>query len=81
MVIAAVVYISVTVLLIFAAAFLFAKALRSLRSQAIAKPNRKEVLAANPINKSGELSGDLLKRQEIIESLERQFRSSPSADF
>ncbi len=78
MVIAAVIYISIAVLVIIAAAVLFAKALRSLKNQAIATPpSRKEVLAIN----SPELGTDFATRQEIIESLERQFRSSPSADL
>jgi len=77
MVIAAVIYVSIAVLVIIAAVVLFAKALRSLKTPAIASSQRREVLAIN----STELSSDLATRQEIIESLERQFRSSPSADF
>jgi hypothetical protein len=74
MITAAVVYIVVSVLLIVASALIFFKALQTLKQKNLT--TRKEVSFAN----SGEIS-ELKNRDEIIAKLERQFRSSPSADL
>jgi hypothetical protein len=74
MITAAVVYIVVSVLLIVASALIFFKALQTLKQKNLT--TRKEVSFA----KSGEIS-ELKNRDEIIAKLERQFRSSPSADL
>jgi hypothetical protein len=71
MITAAVVYIVVSILLIVASSLIFFKALQSLKSQGSSQ--RKEVLPNS--------SGELKNRDEIIAKLERQFRSSPSADL
>jgi hypothetical protein len=71
MIAAAVVYIVVSILLIVASSLIFFKALQSLKSQASTK--RKEVMPNS--------NGELKNREEIIAKLERQFRSSPSADL
>jgi len=71
MITAAVVYIVVSILLIVASSLIFFRALQSLKSQASSQ--RKEVLPNS--------SGELKDREEIIAKLERQFRSSPSADL
>jgi hypothetical protein len=74
MITAAVVYIVVSVLLIVASALIFFKALQTLKQKNLT--TRKEV----SFDKSGEIS-ELKNRDEIIAKLERQFRSSPSADL
>ena len=74
MITAAVVYILVSVLLIVASALIFFKALQTLKQKNLT--TRKEVSFA----KGGEIS-ELKNRDEIIAKLERQFRSSPSADL
>jgi hypothetical protein len=74
MITAAVVYIVVSILLIVASALIFFKALQTLKQKNLT--TRKEVSFV----KSGEIS-ELKNRDEIIAKLERQFRSSPSADL
>jgi len=74
MITAAVVYIVVSVLLIVASALIFFKALQTLKQKNLT--TRKEVSFPN----SGEI-GELKNRDEIVAKLERQFRSSPSADI
>jgi hypothetical protein len=74
MVTAAVVYILVSLLLIVASALIFFKALQTMKQKNLT--TRKEVSFAN----GGEAS-ELKNRAEIVAKLERQFRSSPSADL
>lgn len=84
MITAAVVYIVVSVLLIVASSLIFFKALQSLKHQSSFNSfGRKEVKAgdrANFIN-SNIQNTELKNREEIVAQLERQFRSSPSADI
>jgi hypothetical protein len=74
MITAAIVYILISVLLIVASALIFLKALRYLKQDNGIK--RTEVLSPN-----SESFGELKNREEIVAELERQFRSSPSADI
>jgi hypothetical protein len=74
MITAAVVYIVVSVLLIVASAFIFLKALQTLKQKTVSP--RKEVSFTD-----GDKASELKDRDEIIARLERQFRSSPSADI
>jgi hypothetical protein len=73
MIIIALIYVAVAVLLIAGAVLFFARALRLLSGKTQPKPVSK--LDFNvPLS---EQVGDVHKRSEIIEMLERQFHSSP----
>ncbi len=80
MISAAVVYIVVSVLLIAASALIFFRVLRFLRTQNSPSPDaiKREVL---PSNSQFSEHSEPKNRAEIIAKLERQFRSSPSADL
>jgi len=80
MVIAAVIYISVSVLLVVSAVIFFVKALQSLMHRK-STPNRKnaeQVMFMHP--ESSDPQAISARREEIIAMLERQFASSPSSD-
>jgi hypothetical protein len=72
MITAAVVYIVVSVLLIVASSLIFLKGLQALKQQK-STIKRTEVSASS--------GSELKNREEIIAKLERQFKSSPSADI
>ncbi|MDX2256796.1 MAG: hypothetical protein NW214_14890 [Pseudanabaenaceae cyanobacterium bins.39] len=80
MVIAAIIYISISVLLVVSAGIFFVKAIKSLMSRTqITKYKRTEpVMFLRPTaNDPLAISN---RRAEIIAMLERQFASSPSSD-
>lgn len=80
MVIAAVIYISVSVLLVISAGLFFVKAIQSLmKNKQTSNYKRKEqVMFLRPT--SNDPLAISSRREEIIAMLERQFASSPSSD-
>jgi len=82
MISAAVIYIVVSVLLIVASSLIFFKVLQSLKHQSSFKRTEVKSLSGDRFNlKNIEKNSDLKNREEIVAQLERQFRSSPSADL
>jgi hypothetical protein len=79
MAIAAIIYISISVLLVISAVIFFIKAIQSLMSkkQTLANPNDR-VMFLDPNAKDPLVIST--QREEIIAMLERQFASSPSSD-
>jgi hypothetical protein len=80
MAIAAIIYISVSVLLIISAGILFIKAIQSLmnKKQTSTYKQQDQVMFLRPnSNDPLEISN---RREEIIAMLERQFAGSPSSD-
>jgi hypothetical protein len=80
MAIAAIIYISVSVLLVISAGIFFVKAIRSLMDK---KPSSRhqpteQVMFLRPT--SNDPLAISTRREEIIAMLERQFASSPSSD-
>lgn len=73
MVIAAIIYILVSILLMVGAAVFFAKAL-----QILSRPDLRTQRYSSTISKLS--SNQPLNRAETVEMLERQFHSSPSSD-
>ena len=80
MVIAAIIYISISVLLVISAGIFFVKAIQSLMSKQKASniDPRDQVMFLRP-NANDPLAIST-QREEIIAMLERQFASSPSSD-
>jgi hypothetical protein len=86
MISAAVVYIVVSVLLIMASSLIFFKALQSLKYQSSFQRSEIKLGTGDRTNlknifKNTEKNSELKNREEIVAQLERQFRSSPSADL
>jgi len=82
MISAAVIYIVVSVLLIVASSLIFFKVLQSLKHQSSFKRAEVKLGSGDRSNlKNIEKNSDLKNREEIVAQLERQFRSSPSADL
>ena len=80
MAIAAVIYISVSVLLVISAGIFFVKAIHSLmdKQQTSNYKRKEQVMFLRP--KSNDPLAISSRREEIIAMLERQFASSPSSD-
>ncbi|MFM7600268.1 MAG: hypothetical protein ACKO7R_03575 [Pseudanabaena sp.] len=80
MVIAAVIYISVSVLLVISAGIFFVKAIQSLigKKQTSSYKRTEQVMFLRPTSKDALTISN--RREEIIAMLERQFASSPSSD-
>ncbi|PZU94239.1 MAG: hypothetical protein DCE90_15370 [Pseudanabaena sp.] len=80
MVIAAVIYISISVLLVLSAGIFFAKAIQSLMSKKQTNNYKRteQVMFLRP-NSNDPLAVST-RRAEIVAMLERQFASSPSSD-
>jgi Ca2+/Na+ antiporter len=80
MIIAAVIYISVSVLLIVSAGIFFVKAIQSLASKT-KTPNYNNPEQVMFLQSNSSIAMISRRREEIIAMLERQFASSPSSDF
>jgi hypothetical protein len=83
MAIAAIIYISVSALLVISACIFFVKAIQSLMKQKpISKQQPDQVMFLQPtVNDPASDSFAIYsQREEIIAMLERQFASSPSSD-
>lgn len=80
MAIAAVIYVSVSVLLVVSAGIFFVKAIHSLmdKKQPLNYKRTEQVMFLRP--KSNDPLAISSRREEIIAMLERQFASSPSSD-
>ena len=78
MAIAAIIYISISVLLVISAGIFFIKAIQSLMSKKPKSDPKDQVMFLNP-NAKDPLAIST-QREEIIAMLERQFASSPSSD-
>ncbi|PZO43374.1 MAG: hypothetical protein DCF19_05360 [Pseudanabaena frigida] len=80
MVIAAIVYISISVLLVISAGIFFVKAIQSLmtKAQTLNNKHQDRVMFLRPT--SNDPLAISTRREEIIAMLERQFASSPSSD-
>ncbi len=78
MAIAAIIYISISLLLVISAGIFFIKAIQSLMSKKTIADPKDQVMFLNP-NAKDSLAIST-QREEIIAMLERQFASSPSSD-
>ena len=84
MAIAAIIYISVSALLVISAGIFFVKAIQSLMKQKpVSHQPPDQVMFLRPESLSPDASDSFAiysQREEIIAMLERQFASSPSSD-
>jgi len=78
MAIAAIIYISISVLLVISAGIFFVKAIQSLISKKSVSDHNDQVMFLRPNDKDPLAISS--QREEIIAMLERQFASSPSSD-
>lgn len=79
MAIAAIIYISISVLLVISAVIFFIKAIQSLMSKKQTSADHKDRVMFLDTNAKDALVIST-QREEIIAMLERQFASSPSSD-
>ena len=83
MAIAAIIYISISALLVISAGIFFVKAIQSLMKQKpISKQQPDQVMFLQPTvnDPASDSLAIYTQREEIIAMLERQFASSPSSD-
>ncbi|NUN63640.1 hypothetical protein HCU40_02510 [Pseudanabaena biceps] len=80
MVIAAIIYVSISVLLVISAGIFFVKAIQSLMSKNQASSYKRTEQVMFLRSNSGDPLSISTRRAEIVAMLERQFAGSPSSD-